>query len=136
MPPPDAAKALEELGFSRVEAEVYLFLLERGPASGYAIAQGLGKAAAGVYKVLDGLTARGAAGVDAGSTRLYRAAPREELLDGLARRFEERRERAARALAEVREIQGDDRVYRIEAFDAAVDRFREMLGRARSVALI
>lgn len=131
----EVVRAVEDLGFTRVESEVYVWLLARGPASGYAIAQGLGKAAAGVYKVLDALTSRGAASVDVGQTRLYRAAPHEELLASLSRRFELRRERARDALADLRRPAVDDRVYQIASYDAVFDRARDLLGRARHLAL-
>lgn len=135
MPVRDAVLAVEELGFTRVESEVYVWLLARGPASGYAIAQGLGKAAAGVYKVLDALVSRGAATVDIGQTKLYRAVPHDELLAWMSRRFEVRRDRARDALADLARPAVDDRVYQIAAYDAVFARARELLGVARHLVL-
>ena len=51
---------LTEMGFTSLEAEIYLFLITTGSETGYAIAKGLNKATANVYKALDSLSAKGA----------------------------------------------------------------------------
>src|SRR5688572_1961049 len=99
------------LGFTPLEAEVYTFLVKESPATGYRVAQALGRPVAVIYKTLDSLTAKGALIVDNGPTRHCRAVPAQELLGRLERCFEERRAAAAKALAELREAPADDRVY-------------------------
>ena len=51
---------LTEMGFTALEAEIYLFLITTGSQTGYAIAKGLNKATANVYKALESLSAKGA----------------------------------------------------------------------------
>lgn len=133
---PDATRALVSLGFSRVEAEVYVFLVEHAPATGYGIAKGLGKAAAGVYKVLDSLIAKGAVTVDDGGVRLHRAAPHGELLQRLRRQFDEQQQLAEQALSSLRTAERDDRVYRLAELEAVLGRFAQMMARAERIALV
>lgn len=130
-----AVLALVELGFTRVEAEAYVYLLQHGAQTGYAVAQGLGKAAAGAYKVLDALAARGAVEVGEDGARRYRPVPYEELLERMARSFSERRDRARAALVDLRPAEGDDRIWQLDDYGAVLARLRDMLGRAQRSAL-
>ena len=132
----DGIQALIALGFSGVEAEVYTFLLQDSPATGYRVAQALGKPAAGVYKVLESLVDKGAVIVDEGASRRCRAVPAEELLGRLERSFIERRTHAAQALAELRAAPDDDRVYQLRTRDQVFERARSMLSRCKGVALV
>ena len=43
---------LRELGFNRIEAQIYIFLLPHSPMTAYKIAQKIGKPAANVYKAV------------------------------------------------------------------------------------
>src|SRR5438874_1780106 len=79
----DLIRALVELGVTGLEAEVYTFLLQESPATGYRAAQALGRPVAGIYKALEALAHRGAVVVEEGTTRQYRSVPGEELLGGL-----------------------------------------------------
>src|SRR4051794_22303639 len=103
--------ALVDLGFTDLEADVYVFLLDESPATGYRVAQGTGRLPANVYKAIESLEAKGAVLVDQGSNRHVRALPPDELLALQKRRFEERQNRARKALATVRRSVEDDRVY-------------------------
>ncbi len=138
MPSPlqTATAALLDLGFSRLEAEVYVLLLQEGEATGYRVAQALGKAAAGVYKALDSLERRGAiVSLDA-KTRVCRAVPYEEVLERLSQRFESHRDAAADALRRIGTKTDEARVYRLQDFRQVVTRAQAMLGRATGVAVV
>jgi sugar-specific transcriptional regulator TrmB len=129
-------EALVELGFSRLEAEVYTLLLRESPATGYRVAQAIQRPAANVYKAIEALAAKGAVLVDDGTTRMCRAVPQSELLRQLAARFAERRSRAAKELAGIAKPAHDDRVYQLGSREQTLTRVREMLGRARKVVLV
>lgn len=129
-------KPLVNLGFTALEAEVYACLLEQSAATGYRIAQLLGKPAANVYKALESLQAKGAAVTDDGQTRRCRAVPAEEVLAQLERRFRSNRDRAARTLAEVAAPRDDDRVYRLTTPEQVFERCRAMVRRARKIVLL
>ncbi len=132
----DPITHLVELGFTPLEAEVYVCLLTDSPATGYRVAQVLGRPVAGVYKVLESLAARGAVVVDEGGSRLCRAVPADELLGRLEREFSRRRTAAAAALSEVRPSGEDDRVYQLRTAEQVMERCRAMLARSQVSALV
>ena len=67
---------LQEIGFNRLESEVYLTLLKQSPLSGYKIAQILGEGSSNIYKALDILKKKGAVLVEEKpSTRQFIAVP-------------------------------------------------------------
>ena len=134
--PPAPISPLIDLGFTALEAEIYTWLLGESPATGYRVAQALGKPAANIYKALESLEAKGVVLVEEGSWRLFRPLAVEELLGRLERRFRERKDEAARALADLSAPVDDDRVYRLRSADAVLERARAMLARAEQVALI
>lgn len=129
-------RAFEEMGFTRVEAEVYVYLVEHSPATGYAVAKAIGRTQGAAYKTLASLEARGAVEVDGGRNRLCRAVPPEELLERLDRNFQVQRSEAAAALREVQPSEGDDRIYRLKTVDQVYDRSRAMLAACRSIVIL
>lgn len=64
---------LTSFGFTPTESLVYEVLLRIGPGTGYAIARGAALARANAYSALEGLVSKGAARVEAGRPRRYRA---------------------------------------------------------------
>src|SRR5262244_1295461 len=90
-----AIDALTRLGFTALEAEVYTWLLGEPGATGYRIAQGIGKPVANTYKALESLQKKGAILVEEDESRLCRAVPPEELLTQLERGFASSRADAA-----------------------------------------
>ena len=128
-------KALQELGFSEIEALVYAFLVGRESATGYRISHGIGKPTANTYKAVASLSRQGAVQVEEGGGGLVRAVPPDELLAGLERRAREGREAARAALAERGADVADGRVYSLRSPDQVLERARAMLGRAREIVL-
>lgn len=127
---------LVDIGFTPVEAEIYLFLLVESPASGYRIAQAAGKPAAQVYRALEALSRKGAAIMAEGKTRLWRAVPVGQCLDSLERAFAERRRRAEKTLRDLPASGDDERVYRLPSRDQVVEHCRSMIGRAQKILLL
>jgi sugar-specific transcriptional regulator TrmB len=113
-----------------------MFLLTESPATGYRVAQALGRPVSGVYKTLDSLISKGALLADEGGSRLCRAVPYEELLSQMERSFHRRKAAAASALAELGGAATDDRIYQLTSYDQVMERCRSMLARAKTVALI
>jgi sugar-specific transcriptional regulator TrmB len=64
---------LTSFGFTPTESLVYEVLLRHGPGTGYAIARAAGLARANAYSALEGLVSKGAARVEGGRPRQYRA---------------------------------------------------------------
>ncbi|HEX8852976.1 MAG TPA: helix-turn-helix domain-containing protein [Pyrinomonadaceae bacterium] len=132
----ESVRALVNLGFTGLEAEVYTALAQHPPMTGYRVAQVLGKPAANVYKAIESLQSKGAVIVDDGANRVCHAVPADELLGLLERGFRESRERAATALAELQSVTADDRVYQLRSREQVLERCRRMLARAERVALL
>jgi sugar-specific transcriptional regulator TrmB len=132
----DVLESLVALGLTTLEAEIYRFLLQESPATGYRIAQGLGKPTANVYKALDTLRAKSALLVLEGEPRRFRPVPVDELLDRLQRQFERHLEQSRDALRQLPGPADDDGIYHLDGRDAVLDRARQMLDRARSNVLL
>ena len=131
----DSVKALADLGFTNLEAEIYAFLLQESPATGYRIAQAIGKPAANTYKAIQTLEQKGAVLVEDGTSRMCRAVSSEELLGRLSREFELRRASALESLSALNHVTVDERIYQIRSKDLVFQRAREMLADAKQVAL-
>src|SRR5438105_11642808 len=125
--PNEGVESLVALGFTALEAEVYIYLLGASPATGYRVAQAIGKPIANTYKAIEALESKGAVIVEHSANRLCRAIPAEELLGQLERRFRDRRSKAARALSELPGSADDDRVYQLRSRDQVYERARSML---------
>ena len=85
---------LVDLGLTKLEAEIYTYLLGNSPSTGYGIAKGIGKPAANTYKALESLHNKGAILIDDSETRLCRSVPPDELFDSIERRFTNTKARA------------------------------------------
>jgi HTH-type transcriptional regulator, sugar sensing transcriptional regulator len=127
---------LVELGFTELEATAYTFLVQESPATGYRIAQGIGKPVANTYKALDSLRQKGAVIVDQTARRRCRAVPPTELFAHIEERRRNRIEQASRALATLQPATGDDGVYTLTSRRQILERCRDMLARAEQVALL
>jgi sugar-specific transcriptional regulator TrmB len=128
-------EALGALGFTETEARIYCELLRRSPATGYRLAQAVGKAPANTYQALAALTQKGAVLVDDGEAKTYRAVPPAELLGALQQGFERRRDAAETALEKLYEPAGDDRIYQLKTPGQIYERARAMLERAHQIVL-
>ncbi len=129
-------KAIEKLGFTRVEAEVYVHLVQHSPATGYAIAKAIGRTQGATYKTLASLQARGAVVVDDAEGRQCRAIAPEELLDRLERDFGRQRQEASASLRDLIPSESDERVYRLTTAAQVFERARIMLAECRSIAVL
>jgi HTH-type transcriptional regulator, sugar sensing transcriptional regulator len=132
----ECRESLRAFGFTELEADVYAFLLGESPATGYRVAQAIGKPVANTYKAVQTLQAKDAVVAEDGDGRLCRAVPAEELLDQLERRFRDSRRRASRALSRVRSNPEDHRVYQLRTPARVFERCRRILADCRHVAII
>jgi sugar-specific transcriptional regulator TrmB len=132
----EPVQALLAFGFTELEAEVYVFLLQESPATGYRVAQGIAKPVANTYKAIQSLQNKGAILVDEGASRLCRAVPAEELLAQLERNFQRSRKQAARALAALGGGQEDGRIYQLRSLAQVLERCVQMLDRAEELVVL
>src|SRR5262249_15324517 len=115
--PDNAFQSLTGLGFTELEAEVYVSLVQSSPATGYRVAQSRGRRGATTYKPMESRHNKGAVLVDDGASRLCRAVPADELLAQMERSFQHRRQLAAQALASLHAAPEDDRVYQLQSVE-------------------
>ncbi|PXA90081.1 hypothetical protein DMC47_28010 [Nostoc sp. 3335mG] len=133
-----AELALTSFGFTELESRLYCELLRSGAASGYRLAQRVGKAAANVYQALNTLTQKGAVFVsdDLEDKRTYSPISPQHLMKILQESFEERHADALAKLESVYAPQSDERVYSIHSVQQIFERARTMLESATEIVLI
>jgi sugar-specific transcriptional regulator TrmB len=135
-PPPSTLAALERLGLTSLEAQAYAFLTRESPASGYRVAQALGKPFGSVYKAVEGLEDKGAALLSEESgNRVARAVPIGELVARSTRDFEKSCRAAAATLKPVHSVDPDEHLYRITSRDQFIERARAMITGAQDFVL-
>lgn len=134
--PEECVASFSDLGLTDLEAEIYVYLLQQSPATGYKIAKGLRRSFPSTYKALASLQAKGAILVDDGTSRRSRAVPPAEFLDQLENRFCERRQRAATAVAQLPKSAHDTRIYQLASVDQVYERSRSMLAECAERALV
>lgn len=127
----DAIESLVALGLTHLEAEIYRFLLRESPATGYRIAQGLGKPTANVYRSLETLRAKSALVATEDEPRRFRPVPAPELLERLQREFERHLDRTREALRRLPGPPEDEGIYHLRGREAVLDGCRRMLDAAR-----
>ncbi len=89
---------LTAFGFTPTESRVYEVLLTGGPGTGYAIARSAGLARANAYSALEGLVTKGAARLEEGQPKRFRAEPPSGVLARIADRQGNALEQLSRAL--------------------------------------
>ncbi|MCI0602601.1 hypothetical protein L0156_06270 [bacterium] len=127
---------LTELGFTPAESEVYLFLLGESPATGYRIAQAIGRPAAQTYRAIESLSNRGGILIDDGKIRMCRAVRPQEFLSQINRSFTEQVRKVQKSLRELPRAALDDRVYQIPSRDEVIERSLVLLKKCKNVALL
>ncbi len=132
----DSIQSLTELGFTRLEAEVYTYLLVQSPATGYKIAKALGKPVANTYKAVESLANKGALFVDEGTNRLCRAVPADELLGQIKGIFEEKTKAAEEHLYKIKALPDDSRVYQLYTKGQVMQRAKRIIDKTESFLLM
>lgn len=127
---------LQGLGFTQLEAEIYVQLLRTSASTGYAIAQAISKPTANVYKALNSLEKKGAILIDEGKTRLCTPVPVDELLNALQNTFTNQKERVSHFLSQIGGVDEDDKVYRLNQAEQVFEKCRTLLGTAEKTVLL
>jgi sugar-specific transcriptional regulator TrmB len=128
-------KTLASLGFSEIEALVYLFLLSESPVTGYRVSHGIGKPTANTYKAISALQEKGAVLIDDGARRLVRAVPPRELLTRLERNFSRQCSNAEEVLSSIGKETSDDRIWHLASSEQVFERARTMIAEAKDIIL-
>jgi sugar-specific transcriptional regulator TrmB len=126
---------LAGFGFTDLEARLYVELIRSASATGYRLAQLVGKAPANTYQALAGLARKGAVVATETEPTTYRAVAPQELFTGLRQRFDTAAEQAVTALNAMHAPVEEDRLYRIRAVSQALSRARTLIGNAQEIIL-
>jgi predicted transcriptional regulator len=127
---------LVELGMTALESDIYEFLVENSPATGYRIAKKINKPRANAYEALRSLLEKGAVIVENAEAQSFRALPPRELLEQMERRFQAVKARAAAALSHLKPSAEDERIYRLPSAEHVYRKLRAMLAGSESIALL
>ncbi|MCP4573471.1 MAG: hypothetical protein GY838_14030 [bacterium] len=134
--PDHVVSAFTELGLSKIEAEIYVFLLQQDASTGYKIANGVGRSFSNTYKTLSSMQTRGIVLADEGDTKLFRAVAADVLVENLERHFVEQREHALELARGLTRPTGDTRIYQLTTVEQIHDRVRRMLNESEERVLI
>jgi len=132
----EITEALVNTGFTSLEADISVYLLQHSPATRYKLAKGIGRSFTNTYKALAGLQTKGAILVDESEHKLSRAVPIEELMDQLEARFREKRRIAVEAVRELPSHEADNRIYHLASVDQVYERCRRMLQECQERVLL
>jgi len=128
---------LVQVGFTGLEAAVYLTLLKESGLTGYRISKLAGKPVSNVYKALDSLESKGAVVSDgSGRSRLYSAMPVGVYLDHIEQEFSTNRNELETALKDVALPSVGYGVFKLENVEQVFDRAESMMESAERVVLV
>ena len=130
-----ASEALIGFGFTALESEIYAFLLQEHPATGYRVAQSIGKPAANVYKALEALERKAAVLVDGANSKEYRPVAPDRLFGRLEKEFTNSKSSAVKILSALGKPDSSGRIYTLSSRDQAVAQARAILSSAKDTSL-
>ena len=126
---------LTQIGFSPLESDVYLYLLTKGPHTGYAIAKAIGKSIANVYKAVERLAQKGAVEQSSGDSKLCVAVPWRQLIESETKKFTVNMDALADALKRLPEQEDDEEVYQIKNAHHVKEQAIRIIENAQSIIL-
>jgi predicted transcriptional regulator len=128
--------ALEGLGFTGLEATIYVYLLRTSPATGYRVAKEMGRTFSTTYRVLESLERKGALVLDDGETKLYRAVPTQDLVRQMKTKLVECGAQLVEASRQLPTAELDDRIYRLKTAGQVFEKARALLQESRERVLL
>lgn len=127
---------LTEMGFTALEAEVYVHLLTGGSQTGYATAKAINKPAANVYKALDSLSAKGAVEYSLSNKKVCSALDWKLLLQRRKRAFEQSIDDLEMSFATLQQPESkDEQVYQIEHVEQVLEQAHKLIDGAQHFLL-
>lgn len=127
----ESLAALEPLGFTEIEALVYVALLRTPDQTGYALSKLVNKGQPSIYAALSGLEQKGAIVKVAGRKGGFTAVPPDELVGRLKSRFERQCEAAAKELRKIETADVDELVLHMKRSDVVYEKARALIDDAK-----
>jgi len=130
------AEVLLEIGFNRLEAEVYVHMLTHEPSTAYKIGKLINKPTANVYKAIESLAIKGAVIVEDNKNKLCKAVNSDEFLNHYEKSILEKARSAKDLLKNLGSETVDEKSYSIDSVPLVFERFNSMMSRCKSIAVI
>ncbi|PCI62499.1 MAG: hypothetical protein COB35_03605 [Gammaproteobacteria bacterium] len=130
-----AIQKLTHIGFTQLESEIYLYLLSHGVSTGYAIAKGIGKATANVYKATESLVRKGGIEQTMDESKLYIAVSWKLLLADRQKEFTTNINSLSECLNHYPEYQVDENVYQLRKMEQVIEQTLRMIEQAKHIIL-
>lgn len=129
------AEKLTQIGFTQLESEVYLQLLITGSNTGYAIAKGIGKPVANVYKAIESLSNKGAVENSMAESKICTAVPWQQLLSIQKKSFTEKINSISKSLEKLPAQQQDEKVYQLSNLEHVLEQSIRLVEEADHIVL-
>jgi len=130
-------KLLSEMGFTRLEANIYLILVQNPRITGYKIAKALNEPVSNTYKSIYSLQNKGAVILDeTGKSKKYSAVPIEAYFDQMERNFTEKRKKIEESLKNIELPPPDGGVYQLENVSQIYEKADQMIRNAKTSVFI
>ena len=125
----------QELGFTQLESEIYLYLVKNGVSTGYSIGKGINKPAANVYKALDTLGQKGGVISASSNNKMFNAVDWRLLLDNHKKRFEQTIDKLNEQMESIVQPDIDEQVYQIDNRAQVIETSLSMINNAHTMVL-
>lgn len=121
---------LEKLGFTMLEAKIYLALLEGGEMSAYQLAKKIDISRSSIYNSLEHMVKKGMAVMIPKKTALYKAQEPELLLGKLQKEMTDSLKTAKSQLSEYKNSRHQEQILYFKGYDMIILKAKEMLKQA------
>jgi len=132
----EQVNTLIDIGFNRLEADVYIYLLSHPPATAYKIGKEINKPTANVYKAIDTLSIKGAVLIEDNKNKLCKAVNSNEFIAAYKAEILNNAAQAEKALNNINVEVLDQNSYRIQSVALIFKRFQNMMERCKKIAVI
>ncbi len=128
---------LMDLGFTNLEAMIYIALLKEPNITGYRVSKVIGKPVPNTYKALESLQNKGAIVTDqTQKSKAYTPLPITEYLDQLEQGFHQKRKKVEKALEKIGEPDIDYGIFKLDSLEQVITRTRTMIDGAQNTIFI
>jgi sugar-specific transcriptional regulator TrmB len=127
---------LMEIGFNRLEADVYIHLITHPPSTAYKIGKQINKPTANVYKAIESLAQKGAVIVEDNKNKLCNAVGPNEFFNHYEKSILDKSNTAKALLNSLENETEEQTSYAIDSVPLVFERFRSMMRRCKTIAVI
>ncbi len=127
---------LLELGFNRLEAEVYIQLLSHPPATAYKVGKLINKPTANVYKAIDALAKKGAVIIEDNKAKLCKAIKPDEFFSLYRANLLDKAKKAEQSLNHLQTEYIDQSSYALKSVPLVFEKAKNILLNAKSIVVV